>query len=229
MWEELKVYRPLDKGAINPTFKKFGQELKQKLVDYSIDQTNSIIKLSRLKNNIEQGVFIEKHIAPNKLEVKICLKPADFYKKHRYTMVNIVPLGDILSNYRRSFYPLTEEWRDLVTYLSDRIRNEVEEYFNKYDTYEKIIKGRNEIEPKDFGLDNKYELLIYGAIKTRNSELLEKYLTQKLERPTMQITKTEFLKPDTKEVNETDLLKKILDYGKQKKFEDIEGLLKSFK
>lgn len=227
MWEQLTVYRPLDKKEINSAFKKFGQELTNQLSDFVVDQTNSVIKLYRLRNNLEQCIFIEKHISPDKLQVRVCIKPTDFYKKHKFTMVNIVPLGDIMGQYRKSFYPLTEEWFDLAVYLSERIKHDVEKYFAKFDSFDKIIKLRKEIEPKDFGLDNKYELLIFAAIKTRNSELLTVYIDKKLERPTMQITKAEYLKADKDEINEVEFLIKVKDFGQQNKFDEIEDMLKS--
>jgi hypothetical protein len=226
MWEELKVYRPLDKKDINSIFKKFGQEVKKRLTDHSLEQTNSIIKIYRLRNNIEQGIFIEKHVKPDNLQVRVSLKPVDFYKKHKFTMVNIIALGDIMGQYRKSFYPLTEEWQDLAIYLSERIKNEIEKYFDKYDTYEKIIRQRAEIEKKDLGLNNN-ELLIYAAIKTGNFDLLEKYIDKKLQMPTMQITRAEFLKPDKNEINEVEFLNKIRDFGKQRKLQEIDDLIKS--
>jgi len=226
MWEQLTVYRPLAKKEINSAFKKFGLELASQLSDFTVDQTNSVIKLYRLRNNLEQSVFIEKHITPDKLQVRVCIKPSDFYKKHKFTMINIVPLGDIMGQYRKSFYPLTEEWYDLATYLSERIKHDVEKYFAKFDSYDKIIKLRKEIEPKDFGIDNKYELLIFAAIKTRNSELLTVYIDKKLERPTTQITKAEYLKADKNEINEVEFLSKLKDFGLQNRFDDIEEILK---
>jgi long-subunit acyl-CoA synthetase (AMP-forming) len=227
MWEQLTVYRPLDKKDINSTFKKFSQELTNQLTDFVVERTNSVIKLYRLRNNLEQGVFIEKHVSPDKLQIRVCIKPTDFYKTHKFTMVNIVPLGDIMGQYRKSFYPLTEEWRDLATYLSERIRHDVEKYFAKFDSYDKIIKLRKEIEPKDFGLDNKYELLIFAAIKTRNSELLALYIDKKLKRPTMQITRAEYLKADKDEIDEVEFLGKVKDFGQENKFDEIEEILKS--
>lgn len=228
MWEDLKVYRPLDKKDIISTFKKFGVELKKRLTDYTVEQTNSIVKVSRLRNGIEQGIFIEKHIGPADLQVRVSLKPVDFYKRHKFTMINIVPLGDIMGQYRRTFYPLTQEWLELSDYLIRRIKTEIESYFNELDTFDKIIKKRTQIEPKDFGVNNKYELLIYAAIKTGNSKLLSEYIDRKLERPTMQISKAEFLKPGVDDIDEVGLLTRIKELGQQNKFEDIEELLKRF-
>ena len=227
MWEQLTVYRPLDKKEVNSTFKKFGLELANQLSEFAIDQTNSVIKLFRLRNNLEQSIFIEKHGTPDKIQVRVCIKPADFYKKHKFTMVNIVPLGDILGHYRKSFYPLTGEWLDLAIYLGEKIKHDVDKYFVKFDSYDKIIKERNEIESKDLGLDNRYELLILAAIKTRSADLLKKYIDKKLERPSMQITKAEFLKGDKEEIDETLFLTKVKDLANDNKFEDIEELLKS--
>ncbi len=227
MWEQLTVYRPLAKKEINSAFKKFSQELTNQLSDFAVERTNSVIKLYRLRNNLEQSVFIEKHISPDNLQVRVCIKPADFYKTHKFTMVNIVPLGDIMGQYRKSFYPLTEEWFDLAIYLSERIKHDVEKYFSKFDSYDKIIKLRKEIEPKDFGLDNKYELLIFAAIKTRNPELLTVYIDNKLKRPIMQITKAEYLKADKDEIDEVGFLNKVKGFGKENKFDEIEEMLKS--
>jgi hypothetical protein len=227
MWEKLTVYRPLDKKEITLAFKHFGLELKKQLIDYDVSQTNSIIKIYRLRNGLEQGIFIEKHIGPADLQVRICVKPTDFYKKHRFTMVNIVPLGDIMGQYRKSFYPLTEEWFDLAIYLSEKIKYDVDKYFAKFDSYDKIIKLRKEIEPKDFGLNNKLELLIFAAIKTRNSELLTIYIDEKLKRPTMQITKAEYLKADKNEIDEVEFLGKVKDLGLENRFDEIEEILKS--
>lgn len=227
MWEQLTVYRPLDKKEINSAFKKFSHELTNQLGDFAVERTNSVIKLYRHRNNLEQSIFIEKHISPDKLQIRVCIKPTDFYKIHKFTMVNIVPLGDILGHYRKSFYPLTEEWSELASYLSGQIRHEVEKYYAKFDSYEKIIKLRKEIEPRDFGLENKYELLIFAAIKTKNSELLTLYIDKKLKWPPMQITKAEYLKADRDEIDEIEFLNKVKDLGRENKFAEIEEMLKS--
>lgn len=202
MWEDLKVYKQLDKADINPTFKKFGNTLISLLDGYSIDQTASLIKLFRQVNQLEQAVFIEKDKGSYNLKVKTSIKPVDFYRGHKFTMLNIVPLGDIMNNHRRTSYPLTQEWNDLALYLATRIKTEIEHYFQKYNSYDKIIDRRKEIEPKDFGLDNKYELLIYAAIKTKKKELLNQYLDKKMSRPVMGITQSEYLKPDNQEIDE---------------------------
>src|SRR5262245_54484096 len=131
MWEELKVYKQLDKGDINQTFKKFGNTLVSLIEGYSIDQTTSIIKLFRQVNQLEQAIFIEKDKASYNLKVNTSIKPVDFYRRHKFTMLNIVPLGDIMNNYRKTFYPLTQEWNDLAIYLATRIKTEVEHYFQK--------------------------------------------------------------------------------------------------
>lgn len=226
MWEELKIYKQLDKKDINPIFKKFGKEILFELADYSIEQTNATIKIFRITNQLEQAIFIEKSSGSYYLRVRVCIKPVDFYKRHKFTMINIVSLGDIMNNHRRTSYPLTQEWKDLAFYLAARIKKEIEKYFAQYDTYNKIIISRKEIEPKDPGLDNKYELLIYAAIKTQNKELLQCYLEQKLNRPTMQISQSEFLKPDNKEINEYAFLQRIKQLGEAGDFERIENEIK---
>jgi hypothetical protein len=110
--------------------------------------------------------------------------------------------------------------------LSERIKTEVEKYFVKFDSYEKIIDHRKQIEPKDFRPDNKYEFLIFAAIKTRNSALLTKYVDKKLFRPTMRITKAEFLKAEKREIDEVEFLQEIRELGKSSRFADIEEILK---
>lgn len=139
--------------------------------DYSIDQAASLIKLSRQVHQLEQTVSIEKDKGSYYLKVRTSIKPVDFYRRHRFTMLNIVSLGDIMNNHRRTSYPLTQEWNDLAIYLEIRIKTDVENYFQTYNSYDKIIERRKEIESKSFGLDNKYELLIYAAIKTKKRPL----------------------------------------------------------
>ena len=223
MWEDLKIYKQLDKGDINPTFKKFGKAILSNLKGYSIEQTSSIIKISKQINQLEQSIFIEKSSGSYNLQVKICIKPTDFYNKHRFTMVNIVNLGSIMNNYRRTFYPLTKEWNDLAVFLATRINIEIETYFQRYNSYEKIIDRRDEIEPKDFGIDNKYELLIYAAIRTKNKLLLEQYLDKKLIKPVNQISYSEYLKPDNREINEIEFLQKIKVFSERGDFISIEN------
>lgn len=213
MWEELKVYKQLDKADINPTFKKFGSNLVLLIDGYSIDQTTSLIKLSRQVNQLEQSVFIEKDKGSYNLKVRTSIKPIDFYRRHKFTMLNIVPLGDIMNNHRRTSYPLTQEWNDLSVYLATRIKTDVENYFQKYNSYDKIIDRRKEVEPKDFGLDNKYELLIYAAIKTKKKDLLIQYLDKKMNRPVMGITQSEYLKPDSQEIDEQSFLQRIKSFA----------------
>ncbi len=110
---------------------------------------------------------------------------------------------------------MTQEWLELADYLVRRVENEMESYFKEFDTFDKIIKQRTKIEPRDFGLNNKYELLIYAAIKTGNSKLLSQYIDKKLERPTMNISKAEYLKPEKDEISEVEFLTKIKELGLQ--------------
>jgi len=227
MWEKLTVYRPLDKKLVNQAFKDFGRELAKLLPDYTIEQTSSVIKVYRFRNRLEQSIFIEKSKGGVDLQVRVCIKPEIFFKKHKFTMINIVPLGEILGMYRRSFYPLTEEWIDLAIYLSKRIQNEVERYFAKFDTYEKIIRQRKDIEPKNIDFENKYELLIYAAFKTFNIDSLMKYLDKKRESTAMQITHTEFLKSEENEIDQEVFFSKIKVLALEKKFKEIEELLDS--
>ena len=222
MWEELKVYRQLPKTEINLTFKLFGKAILSFLEGYSIEQTNSIIKLSREINKLEQSIFIEKNSGSYDLKVKTCLKPTDFYRKHKFTMINTVPMGDIMNNHRRTSYPLTLEWNQLAFYLATRIKTEIEMYFQRLNSYQKIIENRKEIEPKHFGLDNKYELLIYAAIRTNKKELLLSYLDKRIDRPVMGISKSEYLKPDKNEINELYFLQAIKTFAQNGDFESIE-------
>lgn len=230
MWEDLKVYKQLDKADINPTFKKFGNTLVSLIDGYSIDQTTSLIKLSRQLNQLEQAVFIEKDKGSYNLNVRTSIKPLDFYRRHKFTMLNIVPLGDIMNNYRRTSYPLTKEWNDLAIYLAKRIKTDVEDYFINYNSYDKIIDRRKEVEPKDFGLHNKYELLIYAAIKTKNKDLLNQYLDKKMSRPVMGITQSEYLKPNSQEIDEQSFLQRLKSFAMTGDFlsiaNEIEAILR---
>lgn len=222
MWEELKIYKQLEKKDINSTFRQFGKSIISFLDGYTIDQTDSIIKISRQVNLLEQSIFIEKDSGSYNLEVNTCIKPIDFYKKHKFSMINIVPLGEILNNFRRTFYPLTNEWNDLAFFLSSKIKNEIENYFQKYNSYQKIIERNKEIEPKDFGLYNKYELLIYAAIRTKNKSLLLAYLDKKISRPVMRITKSEYIKSNNQEIDEKEFLEKIKTFAQIGNYSSIE-------
>jgi hypothetical protein len=222
MWEDLKVYKQLDKADINLTFKKFGSNLVLLLDGYSIEQTASLIKLSRQLNQLEQAVFIEKDKGSYNLNVITSIKPVDFYRRHKFTMLNIVPLGNIMNNHRRTSYPLTQEWNDLAIYLATRIKTDVEIYFQTYSSYDKIIDRHKEIEPKDFGLDNKYELLIYAAIRTKKKDLLNQYLDKMISRPEFRITQSEYLKPDNQEIDEKCLLDRLKSFALVGDFTNIE-------
>ena len=222
MWEELKVYKQLNKADINPTFKKFGNALASLIDSYSIEQTTSIIKLFRQVNQLEQAIFVVKDKGSYNLKVKTSIKPVDFYRRHKLTMLNIVPLGDIMNNHRRTSYPLTQEWNDLAIYLATRIKTDIENYFQKYNSYDKIIDRRKEVEPNDFGLDNKYELLIYAAIKTKKKDLLNQYLDKKMSRPVMGITQSEYLKPDNKDIDEGSFLQRLKTFALAGDFSSID-------
>lgn len=101
MWEELKMYKQLNKECINSTYKKFGNRLVTLVDGYSLDQTASVMKLFRQVNQLEQAIFFERK--GYDLRVNTSIKPVDFYRRHKFTMVNIVPLGDIMNNHRRHF------------------------------------------------------------------------------------------------------------------------------
>ncbi|MBL7725673.1 MAG: hypothetical protein JNK27_16110 [Chitinophagaceae bacterium] len=108
---------------------------------------------------------------------------------------------------------MTQEWNDLAIYLATRIKTDIESYFQKYNSYDKIIDRRKEVEPKDFGLENKYELLIYAAIKTKKKDLLNQYLDKKMSRPVMGITQSEYLKPDSQEIDELSFLQRLKSFA----------------
>lgn len=223
MWEKLTIYKQLDKKNINAIFKKFGEALLSELDGYSLNQTNSVIKISRQTDELEQAIFIEKERRGYNLKISTCIKPIDFYKKHRYYMVNVVPLGDIMNNYRKTSYPLTQEWNYLAVHLAERINKEIRDYFRKYDSFNKIIDNRKDIEPKDFSFENKYELLIYAAIRTKNKSLLNLYIDKKLLIPAMKITQSEYLKPDSGEIDEVAFLSKIKELARDGDFMAIEN------
>lgn len=229
MWETLKVYKQLDKADINPTFKKFGISLVSLVEGYSISQTGSVIKLFRNVNQLEQAVFIERDKSSYSLKVSTTIKPLDFYLHHKFTMINKVSVGDILNNHRKTTYPLTQEWNDLAIYLATIIKSEIQHYFQKYNSYEKIIEKRKEIEPKDVGFDNKYELLIFAAIKTRNKELLIKYLDNKLKLPVTAITQAEYLKGDKQEINVQDFLQSLRLLASKGDFTEIDSYIAGIK
>jgi hypothetical protein len=139
-------------------------------------------------------------------------------------MLNIVPLGDIMDNYRKTNYPLTQEWNDLAVYLATKIKTEVEHYFQKYNSYDKIIDKRKDIESKDLELNNKYELLIYAAIKTKKKDLLNQYLDKKISQPMpMTITYSEYLKPSKQEIDEKSFLARLKSFALTGDFINIEN------
>ena len=222
MWEALKVYKQLDKKQINPTFKKLGPAILTELCQYKIEQTHSVIKLFREVNQLEQSVFIEKGRGDYWLDVSTCIKPVDFYRRHKFTMVNVVPLGDIMNNHRRTSYPLTEEWKELAVFLAARIKNEIEQYFERHDTYEKIMAARENIESQAHPLNNKYELLIFAAIRTNNKSLLLKYLDKKISSPVYGITHSEFLKSGDRAIDGETLLQRIKTLAEMGDFASIE-------
>jgi hypothetical protein len=223
MWEDHKVYKPLNKKDYNPVFKQFGATLISYLNGYSMTRTNSMIKLSKQVNQLELAVFIEKRTGGYWLEVKTAIKPVDFYRQHKFTMLNIVELGTIMKNSRRTSYPMTQEWKDLVVYIAARINIDIELYFELYNSYEKIVERRTNIEPGNNNFPtNRYELLIYAAIRTRNKELLNQYLVRKLNFPMFTISSTEYLKPDKHEVDELALLRRIQLFAQIGDFDNIE-------
>lgn len=223
MWEDLKVYKQLEKKDINPTFKKFGNTLLSLIDGYSINQASSIIKISRQINELEQAVFIEKDAGSYWFSVNTSIKPVDFYRRHKFTMVNIFSLGDIMNNHRRTSYPLTQEWNDLAVFLAKRISSDIEQYFHNLNSYGKIIAKRNEIEAGGKVLDNRYALLIYAAIRTKNIGLLNQYLDKKLSSPVIQITRSEYLKPGDSEIDTTAFLQRIKLFAQSQDFESMEN------
>ncbi|MBS1613965.1 MAG: hypothetical protein JST49_14170 [Bacteroidetes bacterium] len=222
MWEELIVYRQLDKKDINPTFKKFGKLLNTLVEDYSIEQTYSVLKLYRYVNELEQAIFIEKRAGTYDLTVRTTIKPLNFYRHHKFTMVNIVPLGNIMNNYRRSFYPLTQEWSDLADFLARKIKGEIEHYFEQYNSYDKIIKRRKDIEPKDFAYESKYDLLIYAAAKTKEKSLLINYIDKWLNEPIRRVNQVEYLNPSSNPADTAIILKRIKALAQVGNFTAIE-------
>jgi len=227
MWEKLKVYHQLDTKDIPSTFIALGSIIAEGLSDagFVLTSTSSTIKLFKEDNGLEFSVFLLREKGGYYFDVKTSIKPVHFHHKHRFTMTNIKPLGEILDNYRRNSFPLTKEYELLAAFLINAISTKVQAYFNEYNSWRKIMKNRKKIEPKSVGLDNKYDLLIYASIWTENRKRLLEYIDKKLERPVRQITQAEYLKPIKGEANEMDFYSKIKELAKRGDFSKIQKLI----
>lgn len=227
MWEELKAYHQLDKKDIPKTFKTFGKIVADGLSSYgfSATGTTSTVKIFKEINNLEFSIFLLRQKGGYNFDVKTSIKPVHFIHSHKFTMTNIKPLGEILDNHRCNSFPLTKEYDMLAEYLIKNIKTKVQNYFDQYDTWQKIMKNRKRIEPKDFGLDNKYDLLIYASIWMKERRKLIKYIDKKLEQPARSITQSEYLKASIEEVNEIEFYAEIKELAKKSDFIKIQGII----
>jgi hypothetical protein len=64
--------------------------------------------------------------------------------------------------------------------------------------------------------------LIYAAINTRDQSLLNIYLDKKLARPVMRISQSEYLKPDSREIDEVVFLQRLKLLAKNGDFQSIQ-------
>lgn len=110
----------------------------------------------------------------------------------------------------------------LTVYLANIIKTEIEAYFQKFDSFEKIIDRRDDIDARDLRFNNSYELLIYASLRTKEQSLLNLYLEKKLSRPVTIITHSECLEPG-KEIDETAFLSSLKLLAKNGDFAGIEN------
>lgn len=227
MWEKLTVYHALDKKEIGKCFKLLGNRILENLYSegFSIISTTSTIKIFKVENEIEFSVFLLRQKGGANIDVKTCIKPFHFLHKHKFTMTNIVSLGAIVDNHRQDSFPLTQEYEMLADHILLTIKNSVVPYFEKYNSWKKIIKNRRKIDSLESSLNNSLDLLIYAAIWTKERRKLLKYLNRKLERSGRIITQAEFFQSSEGETDEIEFYKKIKDLAERKNISEIQSLV----
>jgi hypothetical protein len=171
-WEELKVYRPLKKEELKPTFNKFTKIISNKLEFYGFKLVGR--KLIRKSNDLFHIIHFDTRgswigISESfKIEISIVsIYDTDvFIKGFELTgtkkIENLIPK---LRNYSR----INQEYELLADYLTDEIVKHILPYFDKYDSSQKVL-----INSSEFKTDKPTELIERNENLVFYSELSNK-------------------------------------------------------
>ena len=168
-WEDLKVYHPLTKEDIKPTYKKFTKIIYENFEVYGFKQIGR--KLYRKTEDLLHIIEIDTRGSwqgmsdsfKTKFEI-VSIFDVDIIVND-YTLVGGTRIEDFIPNLK-NYYRLNKEYELLAEYLTLKIINYILPYFDNYKNSETIL-----LNAKEFKFDTLNErnenLILYCELQNR--------------------------------------------------------------
>jgi hypothetical protein len=164
-WEELKVYRPLTKDELKPAFKDFTKIIADNLGHFGFELKGR--KIQRIVNDVLQTIHIDIRgswmgTTENfRIEISVTTYCNKIFIEGELS--GIKKIEEIIPKIR-NHYRVTQEYRLLADFITRQIIDNVLEYFDKFDSTQKIVKGSSQFPTNDMGQRND-TVIIFSELK----------------------------------------------------------------
>jgi hypothetical protein len=173
-WEDLKVYRPLTKEELKPAFKDFTKIIAENLGHFGFKLKGR--KIQRIANDVLQTIHIDTRgswtgISDNyKIEVSVAPLCNNFFINGELSGTKrIEDLIPKIRNHSR----ITQEYKLLADFMTRQIIDKVLDYFDLFNSTQKIIQNPEQFPTGDMGQRNE-GVIIFSALKNHDSKSAEK-------------------------------------------------------
>jgi len=186
-WEDLKVYKPLSKESLKPSFQEFVKLIGHKLEPHGFK--NKGRKLLRLTNDLIEVIDLDYRgswSGQNEyFETNLGLVPYGWLalvnEYYPIARREIKELDQSLKNH----YRLTQEYELLADYLYRAIVKSGLPYFDKYNSTEKIVKRTADFKHKTLSggndIYNSHLLVLFSELKQRTDKNASKIIAQQID------------------------------------------------
>ncbi len=186
-WEDLKVYKPLSKESLKPSFQEFVKLIGHKLEPHGFKKKGR--KLLRLTNDLIEVIDLDyrgswsgqnEYFETNLGLVPYCW-PGLVNEYYPIARREIKELDQLLKNH----YRLTQEYELLADYLYRAIVKSGLPYFEKYNSTEKVLKRASDFKYKTLNggndIYNSHLLILFSELKQQTDRNASKILAQQID------------------------------------------------
>jgi hypothetical protein len=173
-WEELKVYRPLTKEELKPAFKDFTKIIADNLGHFGFQLKGR--KIQRIVNDVLQTIHIDTRGSwmgtSENFKIEISVTPYCNKIFIEGELSGIKTIEEVIPKIR-NHYRVTQEYTLLADFITRQIIDNVLDYFDKFDSTQKIIKGASQFPTNDIGQRND-AVIIFSELKNHLNKHSEK-------------------------------------------------------
>ena len=154
-WEDLKVYRPLTKEELKPAFKDFTKIIADNLGHFGFELKGR--KIQRIVNDVLQTIHIDTRgswtgINENyKIEISVAPLCNNLFIDGELSGTKRIE--DLIPKIR-NHYRVTQEYKLLADFITRQIIDKVLNYFDQFNSTQKIIQNPEQFPTGDMGQKN---------------------------------------------------------------------------